>query len=110
MLDVELVQITLDIRCSLYNLLTQLLFVGVCSFVGGLSGFHIFLTSRNQTTYEHFRHRYGAAQGNPYNRYAPSGAGHTPLALTPPFLPSHVTLLSLAPLPTAPCQDRYSLL
>ncbi len=34
-------------------------------FVGGLSGLHIYFTSRNMTTYEHFRHRDSA---NPYNR------------------------------------------
>lgn len=30
-------------------------------FVGGLSGFHLYLISGNQTTYEHFRHRYSDA-------------------------------------------------
>lgn len=35
-------------------------------FVGGLSAFHIYLSGSNQTTYEHFRHRYSDA-GNPYN-------------------------------------------
>lgn len=37
-----------------------------CRFVGGLSGLHIFFTSQNTTTYEHFRSRYNA-QGNPYD-------------------------------------------
>lgn len=40
-------------------------------FVGGLSGFHCFLTSQNSTTYEHFRHRH-ANQSNPYNVSCPS--------------------------------------
>ena len=35
-------------------------------FVGGLSGLHIYFTSQNTTTYEHFRSRYNA-QGNPYD-------------------------------------------
>lgn len=35
-------------------------------FIGGLSGFHVYLSSCNQTTYEHFRHRF-SGQGNPYN-------------------------------------------
>ncbi len=34
--------------------------------MGGLSAFHLYLTGTNQTTYEHFRHRYSDA-GNPYN-------------------------------------------
>lgn len=37
-----------------------------CRFVGGLSSMHIFFTSQNTTTYEHFRSRYNA-QGNPYD-------------------------------------------
>ncbi|CAI5458860.1 unnamed protein product [Closterium sp. Yama58-4] len=36
-------------------------------FVGGLTGFHSFLISRNQTTYENFRARY-EKKANPYNR------------------------------------------
>lgn len=64
------------------SLLMLMMRIGACSFVGGLSGFHIFLTSRNQTTYEHFRHRYGGAQGNPYNRYVLQQAHcHTTLCL-----------------------------
>lgn len=37
-------------------------------FVGGLTALHGYLVSTNQTTYEHFRHRYSADLGNPYNR------------------------------------------
>ena len=37
-----------------------------CSFVGGLSGLHTFFTSRNKSTYEHFRSRAGS-QENPYD-------------------------------------------
>lgn len=37
------------------------------SFVGGLTVLHIFFTTQNITTYEHFRSRY-SDQGNPYDR------------------------------------------
>ncbi|PSC73003.1 putative S-acyltransferase 7 [Micractinium conductrix] len=40
-------------------------FIGVW-FVGGLTAFHTYLVSTNQTTYEHFRHRYSDL-GNPYS-------------------------------------------
>ncbi|MQM20139.1 hypothetical protein Taro_053154 [Colocasia esculenta] len=36
-------------------------------FVGGLSAFHLYLISTNQTTYENFRYRYDR-RANPYNR------------------------------------------
>ncbi|CAL9765717.1 unnamed protein product [Musa acuminata subsp. burmannicoides] len=36
-------------------------------FVGGLSIFHLYLMSTNQTTYENFRYRYDR-RANPYNR------------------------------------------
>jgi palmitoyltransferase ZDHHC9/14/18 len=36
-------------------------------FVGGLSVFHFYLMSTNQTTYENFRYRYDR-RANPYNR------------------------------------------
>ncbi|CAL5005035.1 unnamed protein product [Urochloa decumbens] len=36
-------------------------------FVGGLSVFHLYLMSTNQTTYENFRYRYDR-RDNPYNR------------------------------------------
>ncbi|ONK72050.1 uncharacterized protein A4U43_C04F15170 [Asparagus officinalis] len=36
-------------------------------FVGGLSVFHLYLMSTNQTTYENFRYRYDRSS-NPYNR------------------------------------------
>ncbi|KAK9003940.1 hypothetical protein V6N11_001759 [Hibiscus sabdariffa] len=36
-------------------------------FVGGLSAFHLYLISTNQTTYENFRYRYDS-RANPYNK------------------------------------------
>lgn len=36
-------------------------------FVGGLTVFHSYLVMTNQTTYEHFRRRFGRS-GNPYDR------------------------------------------
>uniref|UniRef100_A0A0D9UZP4 S-acyltransferase n=1 Tax=Leersia perrieri TaxID=77586 RepID=A0A0D9UZP4_9ORYZ len=38
-------------------------------FVGGLTVFHLYLVSTNQTTYENFRYRYDKKE-NPYNRGA----------------------------------------
>ena len=42
-------------------------FIGIW-FVGGLSGFHIYLLSRNQTTYENIRYSYDRNSANPYNK------------------------------------------
>lgn len=39
-------------------------------FVGGLSVFHLYLVVTNQTTYEHFRKRFGP-NGNPYDKGFP---------------------------------------
>ncbi|CAA0820973.1 Probable protein S-acyltransferase 7 [Striga hermonthica] len=36
-------------------------------FVGGLTAFHLYLISTNQTTYENFRYRYDR-RANPYNK------------------------------------------
>ena len=40
--------------------------VSVPRFVGGLSGLHTYFTSRNKSTYEHFRSRAGS-HDNPYD-------------------------------------------
>ncbi|XP_047312332.1 probable protein S-acyltransferase 7 [Impatiens glandulifera] len=45
-----------------------ILYTFICMwFVGGLSAFHLYLMSTNQTTYENFRNRYDRKE-NPYNR------------------------------------------
>ncbi len=50
----------------MYHWLTLEYYTLACRFIGGLSTLHVFFTSQNTTTYEHFRARYNA-QGNPYD-------------------------------------------
>ena len=61
----------------------------MCSFVGGLSCFHFYLTSINCTTYEHFRHKHSgrSALKNPYNRGFLRNWGQVFLRRTPARLP-----------------------
>ncbi|GJP37981.1 hypothetical protein CLOM_g22424 [Closterium sp. NIES-68] len=52
-------------------------------FVGGLSGFHIYLMCRNQTTYENFRSRYDK-KPNPYTRGCYNNVGEALCSEIPP--------------------------
>ncbi|CAI5961409.1 unnamed protein product [Closterium sp. NIES-64] len=52
-------------------------------FVGGLSGFHIYLMCRNQTTYENFRWRYDK-KPNPYSRGCFNNVGEALCSEIPP--------------------------
>ncbi|KAL1822473.1 hypothetical protein ACET3Z_009251 [Daucus carota] len=54
-------------------------------FVGGLSLFHLYLMSTNQTTYENFRYRYDKRK-NPYNRGIVSNLKEIFFAKIPPSL------------------------
>ncbi|EEE54331.1 hypothetical protein OsJ_01304 [Oryza sativa Japonica Group] len=54
-------------------------------FVGGLTVFHLYLMSTNQTTYENFRYRYDKKE-NPYNRGAISNIAEVFCAGIPPSM------------------------
>ncbi|CAM0913639.1 unnamed protein product [Alopecurus aequalis] len=54
-------------------------------FVGGLTVFHLYLMSTNQTTYENFRYRYDKKE-NPYNRGALANIAEVFLTRMPPSL------------------------
>ncbi|KAF7022405.1 hypothetical protein CFC21_035169 [Triticum aestivum] len=54
-------------------------------FVGGLTVFHLYLMSTNQTTYENFRYRYDKKE-NPYNRGALANIAEVFFTRMPPSL------------------------
>ncbi|XP_040385946.1 probable protein S-acyltransferase 4 [Oryza brachyantha] len=54
-------------------------------FVGGLTVFHLYLMSTNQTTYENFRYRYDKKE-NPYNRGVPANIAEVFCAGIPPSM------------------------
>ncbi|KAG0483993.1 hypothetical protein HPP92_012077 [Vanilla planifolia] len=54
-------------------------------FVGGLTVFHIYLMSTNQTTYENFRYRYDKKE-NPYNKGIMRNVGDVYCSKIPPSL------------------------
>ncbi|XP_009359851.2 probable protein S-acyltransferase 6 isoform X3 [Pyrus x bretschneideri] len=72
---VNIMQIMDYYHCSLWRALSKspvsgvliLYTFGAAWFVGGLTGFHLYLILTNQTTYENFRYRYNLKM-NPYNR------------------------------------------
>ncbi|KAF4371547.1 hypothetical protein G4B88_008262 [Cannabis sativa] len=74
-------------------------------FVGGLTAFHLYLISTNQTTYENFRYRYDKKE-NPYNKGVSGNCGETFFSKIPPSLnkfrsffveDEHVMVTSLTP-------------
>ncbi|KAH0450474.1 hypothetical protein IEQ34_021166 [Dendrobium chrysotoxum] len=72
---VSLKKIMLTYECNLWEALVKSPVSGILViytfvvvwFVGGLTGFHMYLICTNQTTYENFRYRYDGKM-NPYNR------------------------------------------
>ncbi|KAF7145969.1 hypothetical protein RHSIM_Rhsim04G0118900 [Rhododendron simsii] len=54
-------------------------------FVGGLTVFHLYLTCKNQTTYENFRYRYDKKE-NPYNKGILENLRETFFSKIPPSL------------------------
>ncbi|OEL14182.1 putative protein S-acyltransferase 4 [Dichanthelium oligosanthes] len=54
-------------------------------FVGGLTVFHIYLMSTNQTTYENFRYRYDKKE-NPYDRGVPANISEVFCTGMPPSM------------------------
>ncbi|KAL0905421.1 hypothetical protein M5K25_023841 [Dendrobium thyrsiflorum] len=72
---VSLKKIMLAYECNLWEALMKSPVSGILLiytfvvvwFVGGLTGFHMYLICTNQTTYENFRYRYDGKM-NPYNR------------------------------------------
>lgn len=54
-------------------------------FVGGLTVFHLYLISTNQTTYENFRHRYDKKE-NPYSKGILKNVGDVYCTKIPPSL------------------------
>ncbi|XP_061360899.1 probable protein S-acyltransferase 5 [Gastrolobium bilobum] len=67
-------------------------------FVGGLTAFHTYLISTNQSTYENFRYRYNR-QANPYNKGVVENFKEIFCSVIPP---SKINFRSKVPIPKEP--------
>ncbi|CAO2192902.1 unnamed protein product [Urochloa humidicola] len=69
-------------------------------FVGGLTVFHVYLMSTNQTTYENFRYRYDKKE-NPYDRGVAANISEVFCAGIPPSMNNFRVWVELPPPETA---------
>lgn len=76
-------------------------------FVGGLTGFHTFLISRNQTTYENFRARY-EKKSNPHNLSCFNNFSSTLCTRIPPSKHNFRADVPANPQPPTPAQVQPS--
>ncbi|KAF2301846.1 hypothetical protein GH714_029827 [Hevea brasiliensis] len=70
-------------------------------FVGGLTAFHLYLISTNQTTYENFRYRYDR-RANPYNKGVVENFKEIFCSSIPPSKNNFGAKVPREPLPTRP--------